>query len=95
MIYCILFPIQEQQHKDTIIITSQQKPPSFFIPSLTDNMYHTCFIHWNVSFIILVALIIYYNFPPLKDLNKTKKQVVALLHQQFFTGKLKNTLHNL
>ena len=54
-------------------------------------MYPTCFTYWIVSLIIPVALIIYYNFPPLKDLNKTKKQVIALLHKHFLTGKLKHS----
>ena len=57
MIYCIFFPIQEQELKDNIIIISQQNPPSFFIPSLTDSTHPTCFAHWNASLIILVAVI--------------------------------------
>ena len=32
-------------------------------------MYPTCFIHWNASLIILVALIIYYNFPPFSSVQ--------------------------
>ena len=35
------------------------------------------------------------QFLTLKNLNKTKKQVIELLYQHFLIGKLKNIFHNL